>query len=230
MCSDPRGLYIVAALALTSGGASATTVPFTEDFASGPANWFNAPGTQVLAWETTGGPDGGSFVSTPFSFVGSQANDTPVLFRGQDEFGSSGGAFVGNWLSDGVTQFAAMVRHDGVAPLNFFARFSSPFNFPGATAVSFIPVMPNQWTPIIVPIDPSNPQFVSFEGSDFGTVFSNIGHVQIGVSVPAGLAGATPMFNFGLDKVSIVPEPATVGLLLAGIGAAAMRRARRPRR
>jgi hypothetical protein len=65
-------------------------------------------------------------------------------------------------------------------------------------------------------IFPSNPAFVTFEGTNFNTVFSNIGHVQIGVSVPASLDALTSPLRFDLDSVSIVPEPG--GWLLLTLG------------
>jgi hypothetical protein len=44
-------------------------------------------------------------------------------------------------------------------------------------------------------------------------VFSKVGHVQLGVNVPAALAGNSTQFTFDLDKVSLVapvPEPTTI--------------------
>jgi hypothetical protein len=58
---------------------------------------------------------------------------------------------------------------------------------------------------------------VTFEGSDFATVFGNIGNLQIGVDVPAELAGMNRVVTFDVDKVSIVPEPTTLTLLAPGL-------------
>jgi hypothetical protein len=220
-------LFPACVIVVTSSvGARAATVPFTESFDAGSADWFDASGGSPLSWNPAGGEDG-AFASSTFNFVGSAEGDTPVLFRAQDEFGaagSSGGAFIGDWISDGVTTFSAFVRHDANVPLTIFTRFSSPFNFPGAVAIQFAPVSPDTWTEITVPIDANNPQFVTFEGTDFGTVFGNIGHVQIGVSVPAELAGVDQAFTFGVDTASIVPEPATASLLLISTLGVWMRR------
>ena len=194
----------------------AATVPFTETFNAGSANWFDSPGTAPLAWNVFGGPDESPFASTTFNFVNSAANDTPVLFRAQDEFGSSGGAFVGNWVTDGVTGFNASVRHNAGVPLNFFVRFASPSNFPGANHVFFIPVPSGAWTPLSAALP--NPNLI-FEGPlTYAQVFGNIGHVQLGVSVPQGLAGVNAPFSFDLDNVGIVPEPTSLALLLLGAG------------
>ncbi len=194
--------------------AEAAIVPFTETFAADSANWRDSSGLTPLGWVNTGGPDGSGFAGTTFNFLNSAANDTPVLFRAQDEFDSSAGAFEGNWVTDGVTGFGAAVRHDAPVPLNFFVRFASPNNFPGAANVFFIPVPANTWTDLSAALP--NPNLI-FEGPfTYEQVFGNIGHVQLGVSVPEGLAGTDAAFHFDLDNVRIVPEPASLGLLAIG--------------
>jgi hypothetical protein len=194
--------------------AAAATVPFTETFNANSANWFDSPGTTPLAWNVFGGPDGSPFASTNLNFVNFAANDTPVLFRAQDEFGSSGGAFVGNWVTDGVNGFSASVRHDAGVPLNFFVRFAGPANFPGANNIFFIPVPSGTWTELTAALP--NPNLV-YEGPfTYNQVFSNIGHVQIGISVPQGLAGVDAPFSFDIDNVHIVPEPTSLALLAIG--------------
>ena len=199
--------------------AGAATVPFTEDFNIDDSGWRDITnGVTSLAHEPTGGQDGGGFVSTSINFVDFEMGaQGPVLFRGPES--ASGGAFAGNWLVEGIGEFSAWVRHDSEVPLNFFARFASPFNFPGATAVQFAPVIgipgPAGWTELVFAIDPNNPQFVTFEGSSFEAVFSNVGIVQVGVSVPDALAGIDAEIRVELDTVGIdTPEPA-VALLLA---------------
>lgn len=224
--SNRFAVAFAATVLCTSFVARAATVPFTETFSADAANWRNAGGTANVDWTATGGAgDGGAFANTTFNFVGSAANDTPILFRGQDEFGSSGGSFVGDWVTGGVTGFGASVRHDAGVPLNFFVRFASPANFPGANNVFFVPVQSGTWTDLFAAL-PN--QSLIFEGPlTYNQVFSNIGHVQIGVSVPGALAGADAGVRFDLDNVSIVPEPATLGLLAIGGLAAAVRARRR---
>ena len=98
-------------------------------------------------------------------------------------------------------------------------------NFPGALFVEFIPALPNQWTEVTVDIEESN--FLSFEGSDFESVFSNVGHVQFGVSVPVGFGGTPDVFTFDVDNVSVstIPEP-TSSIVLLGVAVCALRRKR----
>jgi len=206
----------------------AATVPFTEDFTMDVANWADNSGLNLLSHVAAGGPDGGAYASIDTSLAGTSM----VLFRAQDEFNSSAHAFEGNWVSDGVGEFSAFVRHDAPVPLTYFARFSSPANFPGATAVKFAPVLSNTWTELEFNIDPGNVEFVTFEGSSFGTIFSNIGHVQLGIQVPEALNGSPTQFTFDVDTASIaarVPEPAGLfAVHVASLGLTACRRRRKP--
>lgn len=215
--------YIAASVVTASVASTfAATVPYTESFGADASNWRNSAGAANATYVSAGGSDGGGFVQQAFSFGGFNVGDTPVMVRGQSNFGSSGNNFFGNWLTEGVTEFHAYVRHDAPVPINFFARFArNPA--PGAVAVAFAPVLPNTWTEITIGIDPANPQFVSFEGSDFGFVFSDIQRLQLGVSVPAGLP-STASYNFDFDQISITPEPSSLVLLL--LGAIATRRTR----
>jgi hypothetical protein len=212
-------------LVLGAAQADAASVPFTERFDSTNSGWTDNASTSLTFTGSGGQADGGGYVSTTFNFVGQVAGGQgPVLFRATNGTpGASGNAFVGNWLTEGVTELTAWVRHDSDVPLNYFARFAAPTGFPGAVAVQFAPVLassgPDGWTQIQFAIFPGNPQFVSFEGSDFTTVFGNVGRVQIGVSIPAGLAGVDRVIHFELDSVTITPEPALLGLVLV-VGAA----------
>jgi hypothetical protein len=193
---------------LTSCGVAAT-VPFTEGFLAGASNWADTAQTFNLDYVANGGPDGNGYVSDQQSFLTRSDGDSLVLFRAHQFLGASGGAFAGNWLSEGVGEFSAIVRHDLPVPVNFFTRFAAPTNFPGAIGVIFTPVPPNAWTRIRIAVEASNPQFVSFEGSDFASVFSGVGNVQVGMDVPQGFGMTNTAYRFDLDVASIVsvPEP-----------------------
>jgi len=219
-------LVLTFALAFTA--TAQASLPIEENFDIDAANWFNAGGGAPATYNAAGGSDGGGYISQNLDLSTTMVDDTPVLFRAQDEFGSSGNAFVGNYLTNGATELTAFIRHNAPAPINIFTRFSGPGNFPGAVSVEFVPVFPNVWTQVSFPIDPNSPQFVSFEGSNFNTVFSLVGHLQIGPSITAGVAGLPADVTFDLDQVALVPEPMT-GALLLFAGTALIRRRRTAR-
>ena len=100
-------------------------------------------------------------------------------------------------------------------PVNVFARIAGPANFPGAAAVAFAPVLPDVWTFVSIPIAEGLPNII-LEGASFDDVFSNVGHLQIGVSTPEGFDGDPTMYTYDLDNVSIVPAPAALALLALG--------------
>lgn len=224
-----RLFQVLATVVLTLGichSAGAVEVPFTEEFVADAADWRESAGVTSLSWAASGGPDDSSHSFGMFNFVDSAEGDTPAMFRAHDEYGSSGGAFEGDWIADGVTEFSAMVMHNAGMPLSFFTRFASPDNFPGAIGIGFVPVPSDRWTRISFAIDPNNPQFVTFEGSDFETVFGRIGHLQIGVTVPEALEGFDREFTFRIDRPAVVPEPASFALLAVGAALLLRRRDR----
>jgi len=213
-------------MVLTSVPVEAVIVPYTEDFSGDAANWHDAGGGSLLTYVPTGGPDGGSYVVGTFNFLGSGVGDTVPLFRAHDEFNSSHGAFVGNWVAEGVDGYSVYVRHHAPFDLTFFNRYASPNNFPAANSVFAPAVPPDTWVALGVPIP--DPGFV-FEGPfTYEQVFSNIGHLQVGIVVAPGLAGLNQIFTFDLDKVTVTPEPHTLTLLL--LGGLLMRRTARGRR
>ena len=204
---------------------------FTEGFDNNNANWGDA-GSDPIGWKSSGGADGGGYITTNASFSDPGQG---VLFRAHDEFflpdktGSSGGAFEGNWIAGNVAMFSVSVRHNAPVPLTFYSRFASSVNFPGGTAVSFAPVFADTWTELQIPIDPTNRSFVTYEGSTFEGVFSNIGHVQIGASGPDGFENNPAVFTFDLDSagITVIPEPSGSILLIAGSALFLLRRRRR---
>lgn len=209
-----RIVWLVAALAVAAP-ATGATIPFTEDFSAGAAGWVNGT-SGPLDFHASGGPGGGSYVSTTAAAINDPGT---ILLRGNAANGASGGAFVGDW--SGVTFLTAQVIHDAPAPVNFFVRIATPGNFPAHVGIVPVPVLPNTWTEISVAIDPSNPLLIA-EGGTFAGTFGNVGNVQIGASVPLAFEGVP--FTFGFDQVAIVPEPATAGLLALGLVALAVRR------
>lgn len=224
LCINRRAFAAIAVMTTGATAGAALTPPISEDFESGAAGWtdnITAPLTEVAG----GGWDGGAYVSTQFNFSNAVDGDTPVLFRGETSGGNaSNGAFKGDWIADGITEFSFWVRHDAAAPIAFFTRFSPTARFPGGTAIAFAPVFANTWTEVTFSIDPMSRNFVTFEGGTFEQVFSDMSNLQIGVAVDGSLAGVTAPITFDLDFVRAVPAP---GASLALVGAMAATRRRR---
>lgn len=221
-------------IAVIVGSASGSAIaglsnPFTETFDGGANNWLN--GGFGPATEFASGGDGDSgYVGSQTGFEFSDPEAFNVVFRGNTGFfpgtDASGGAFFGDWIAGGVTELSFSIRHNIPVPVTVFARIAANTGggpFPGTVAVAFIPVVAGEWTEVTIAIDASNPQFVSFEGSTFENVFSNVGFIQIGVAAPDALLGNPAIFDVGLENVSIVPAPAGV-LALAGVVWAGRRR------
>lgn len=205
---------LIAALATASSGVSAAVVPFTESFTNGASNW-SAPAT----W------DAGGFIVQETN-VNAASFGVVIGPRGQASADASGGAFVGNWIAQGVTALTFSVRHNAPVPMNFGARLALASNFPAAIGLDFAPVLPGVWTTVTIPIVASYPGWVSFEGSDFQTTLSGVANVQLLYSVPQSLAGAGTIVRFEADDVSIVPTPGALGVCT--VAAAGLLRRRRP--
>ncbi len=220
-------MLTVVALASLAGQASAVVVPCTETFDT-TAGWSNTDFAEPTL-VGSGGLDGSSYISTQRSFANSSAGSFEVLFRGEPSLipgllpDASGGAFIGNWIDAGVDNISFDIRHNGVAPVNFFVRVANVNRFPGAIAVAFQPTFAGQWTTISLDLSPDSPNFVSFEGADYNAVFANAGIIQIGIDAGA-LGGIPGDFTFDLDNVTITPAPGAAFALLGACGLAARRR------
>lgn len=198
-----------------AGLASAGIVsPFTETFDNGNSDWRD--GSQVAA----GWNDG--FISYNAD-VNSAGAFGLLLFRAQDEYGSSGGAFIGDYITSGIDSISFDIRHDAGIDLSFAVRFATVNNSPAFVIFSDQAVSSGEWTTVTVAISPDAPGYTP-AGGTFEGVAPQIGHVQILVSRPTDLTGALPT-NFDLDNVSIVPAPGALALMGVG-GLAAVRRRR----
>jgi len=210
-------LAVMAGAIAAPAPSQALTVPFTEGFVTDNANWRDG-NSNPLACEPAGGPDGSSHVTGSFNYLGftNPFGGGPVVFRGQQGFGSSGGAFVGDWLTGGVRTLTAFVRHDAPVALTYFLRLATAGNFPGAAWDSPVVVEPDTWTRITFDLDPSAPCTPEFPppGGSCAAALASVGNVQIGTSAPEALTMLDEDITLDLDRVSIVPEPGT-GLLAA---------------
>lgn len=231
-------LLISAALSFlvtVSAGSAvfALTFPFKESFSDSNSNWKDNASLE-LTHVASGGAVGDSYVSTELSFEGLVAET--AVFRGQNNFDSSGDAFVGNWTAAGVGVIRAEVRHNSPVPIDYFVRIATSGNFP-AVAIELpfsVPAGPD-WTLLEFDTSFSNP-LVTVEAipgeevASYNAVFGGVGNIQFGASLPESLTSDPEFYTFDLDEVSIgVPEPAGIllalGCLVAGLG----RRSLRPR-
>jgi len=222
-----KAIALVAATVASSTSALALTVPFTEKFESAASNWSIGAVLTPLTYVSNGGPDGSGYGSRSFSFTGISSGSTPILFRGQSNFNSSGNAFVGNWITGGVTKLQFSLRHNVDAPVTFFARISpDPVTSanPGGVIALTAPTAANQWTTFTVDIGPGSP-FI-YEGTTFENVFSAVARLQFGVFVDAGTANKAGPFTFDIDNVAIVPATSTLSVAGAGLVLAGRRRRR----
>lgn len=218
--------YLIAiVLGLAQTGWAVSVLPFTESFEVNSSGWVYGTSTAPI-WATSGGAVGSAYISGSASVIGTGFGT--IVFRANDANNASGDAFVGNWLSAGVTAFSAYVRHNADVALNFYARFDAGAGRAGSS-VNFL-VNPNSWTLLQLPIVNEITSFQSYGAAGtgqaaFNTIFGGIQNVQIALAADTANAGKTVTVD--LDGVSMVPEPTASALLIAaGAALLASRRLR----
>jgi hypothetical protein len=209
-------IFSAATLLVLVPSGAALMVPFTEDFSTGASDWLSGAGA-APTWLEAGGAGGGGYISAPGAITSGGFGS--IVFRGNNAADASGDAFVGNWLSGGVTVFSAYLRHDAPVALNFFARIDAGSGRAGSSVDFSVPA--GQWFQLNVPIVDSPASFQSFGAGTFNNVFTNIQNIQIVLSSTQDPATAGQTYSVGLDQVSIVPEPGTLGLAVGGLAAVA---------
>ncbi len=183
---------------------------YTETFDAGHQHWRTTDAVTPLTWFPDGGPAGvgDAFVrNTNVNFIGLVDGQARLVVRGHASFGSSGGAFVGNWLTSGVYVFTIDVRHNLGVPAKVSLRIAAPANSPGASVEAGTALLPSgEWGTLVVPIHPLNPGFISFGAGTFTGVFSSIGNIQVNLHAPPGYGGAVGPFEFDIDNPRIALE------------------------
>jgi hypothetical protein len=195
-----------------------SVLPFTENFEVSSSSWLNGS-SQVPVYSAGDGVGGGGSIFTSGTIDTSGFG--PIIFRGNNAAGASAGAFVGNWIATGVTEFRAYVWHDAPVALNFYARFDKG----AGSAASSNPVLvaPTTWTllniPIVNSLGTSGQIFQSYGAAGpggFNSIFSDIKNIQIALGAVQDPSTHGQMYTVGLDSVSILPEPSTAWLLALG--------------
>ena len=220
--------------AFAASAAQAATVPFSETFDGGVSGWENSVNLP-LAFTATGGSDGGGYATGSYNFNGfvpGFGGSGPIVLRATAADNPSGGAFLGNWLTDGVGSVSFMVRHDAPEALQFYLRIATAANSPAGAFSSAQLVEANVWTQVTFPISP-----LASHCTDAGppgactTALSAVGNLQIGTSAPVGLRDDDVVYTFDIDQVTLnpIPEPGTAllfGLGLSGLAVAGRREKR----
>ncbi len=223
-------ITVAACCAKSSATAQAAVIPFTETFSSNTSGWLNAASAPVT-YEATGGVDNDGFVTTTRAFPLS-GGFGPIIFRGNST--ASNGNLAGNWITAGVTELRMYVRHNAPEAMNFYVRLDRGGG--NAASTNNFSVASNTWTEIVVPIINSNTVFQSFGNASnvssdpFGFVFSSISSVQLALSLTQPTSFNTNTYTIGLDNVSAVPEPSSIGLCALATGCSIWYRRRRAKR
>lgn len=220
-----RTLCVVIAFALSAASAAFATQPYLEEFATNNASWsLDSSNAVPNTWIPQGPPYGSSHISQDFNAFGLAPTDQ-ILFQGRNTpNNSSSDQFVGNWLGDGINQFSTWVRHDGLSPVRYFARFAA-FG-PGVVALSPSLIAPNTWTRlsfeistdnIFHPVNNPTGQLIveAAPGQEltlFNSTFTNMNNVQIGIQTTATMGLIDDSVSYRLDRPAInaVPEPTSI--------------------
>lgn len=212
----------IVAGAVTADVIAVEPLPFTETFDADASNWRDVGGVNDATWSATGGVGDSGYISTTLNVPDPVPPFGVLAFRAQNEYGSSNGAFEGNWLTAGVSQVSFDVRHDAAGPIQLYARVAGVNGEPGAVLLSFAPVFAGEWTTVTFDVSPSNPGLIP-EGVSFETAFSTVGRFQIGAVPGGGLVNTS--FTLDIDNVALLPSP---GVLVAlAIAPLALHRRRR---
>lgn len=208
-------------LSLGAGAALAATF-YVETFDVDDAGWQDRDvGEMSVFYEPSFGSGPGSLGGT-FAVQG-------VLFPEIDAFridgSSSGGAFVGDYLSDVPTYkgWGFSFYAEDVLPSLLMLSFDADgtvFNrivTPQVTSVG-------QWYTIEVPLVYDG-QWIGGSALAFSNGLSNVGYIDIQVSRSGDSAQSYYVDNFALSELDAIPEPTSVALF--GVALAAVYAARR---
>lgn len=215
-------ILTIAAVSLT---ASASVTSYTETFESGSNNWVSGAFTPTT-WNATGSIDNSAYISSQLD-LNTAGPFGITLLRGQDDQDASGDAFVGNYLTGGITTVEFDFRHNAGVDLDIALRVASSANFPAFAVESSSSTVSGEWTHLTFDLFFGNP-LLTIEGAPtpaaFNAVMEAVGNLQVSAFRPDGL-DTELIADFDLDNVAIVPAPS--GLALLGLGCLGVSRRRR---
>jgi len=224
-------LVPLAFAAITIVPAQALILDYTEDFTTGPSGWLNGS-SAVPAWSSTGGVDGGGYISVPGVILTVGVETT--VFRAPAS--ASDSAFSGDFgglicIPNGDGGFQCLDRswstylsHDAPTSLNISVRFDAGSGDVASTVDFSVPS--GRWFKLEVLIEDSPTSFQSYGEGTFETVFDGIQNVEIVLSATQDPSTVGQTYHVSLDRVATVPEPGTLGLVASGLAAIGLLRCR----
>ena len=194
----------------------------------------------IESWFAGGGPFG-QVPAMPPQVVGSGgpggAGDAFLLITGTGEPGAPGGRpvamnadqWAGDYRSQGINGIAMDLRNLGEVDLTVRLYFEDPIPGPPQNeAITQGVLLPagGDWTHVLFPISPS--QLTVLQGAA-DTLMSDTTILRIFHGEAPQFPGEVVAGQLGVDNIQAVPEPATVALMLAGLGVLAARARRKAR-
>jgi len=234
-----RRAWLTAALTagvLTFGATAsyAVSIGLTDTFTTNEQNWFagglGPPGSIPPIppdQQPSGGPGGAGDGFLQITGVGGAGAGSRIVAINTSQW-------TGNYLTAGVNAIAMDLQNQGSSDLTIRLLFENPFPGPPTdeAVTSFGAFLPahSTWMHFLFPVGPG--ALVPQGTSDVNTLLSNVTLLRIIHSVAADEAD-TVIGQLGVDNITAtasataVPEPATLVLTIAGIGAAVQRRRQR---
>jgi hypothetical protein len=210
---------LAALLLLIAAPTAHATVLASETFDTTDANWTDRDAFEMtVAHSTFGNPGGslhGSFAAQTILAFESDA------FRADTSPLASGGAFSGDWYSTygSFNYFNFSFYSEDVLPSAFVMRIGNGINtflFNLTPQVGTV----GSWSTISVSLDYSA-GWVGGSATQFSNVFSNVSFIDLQVTRNSTNAQDYYVDNISLEnfvaEASTVPEPQSLGLVLAGL-------------
>jgi hypothetical protein len=221
--SRMRSLLVGVVVSLIAASSAwAVSPPFTENFSTNDSQWGTGqtPSSVRVAptYNASGGPNGAGDGYISYTKPFTSSNSSQTIFRGQNNFDSSGDAFVGDWVAAGINELSFFIRTANTVPTTVAARLAPVANAPAFSIISPTDIQPNTWTQLTFPISLAASSGWIYEGDPgtmtqeqlYNSILKNLSNVQI-LAEPESTA--SPSIRFDLDAVSVVPEPAMLGVL-----------------